>query len=51
MNPLSPWQPIDMARMTDGRYVMVFMFTTIILRPEQMPTSVGLPYDAQTPRR
>ena len=44
-------QPINMARMNDGRYVMVFMFTTIILRPEQMPTYVGLPYDAQSPRR
>ncbi len=44
-------QAINMARMTDGRYAMVFMFTTIILRPEQMPTYVGLPYDAQAPRR
>ena len=44
-------QPINVARMNDGRYAMVFMFTTIILRPEQMPGYVGLPYDAQTPRR
>jgi hypothetical protein len=44
-------QPINMARMTDGRYAMVFMFTSIILRPEQAPMYVGLPYDGQAPRR
>ena len=40
-------QPINVARMTDGRYAMVFMFTTIILRPDQMPNYVGLPYDTR----
>ena len=44
-------QPINVARMADGRYAMVFMFTTVILRPEMQPDYVGLPYDAQTPRR
>jgi hypothetical protein len=44
-------QPINMARMTDGRYGMVFMFTTVILRPEQAPLYIGPPYDAQPPRR
>ena len=43
-------QPLSIARRDDGRYVMVFMFTTIVLRPEQMPGYVGLPYEAQTPR-
>jgi hypothetical protein len=40
-------QPINVARMNDGRYAMVFMFTTIILRPDQMPNYVGLPYDTR----
>lgn len=44
-------QPISIARRDDGRYIMVFMFTTIVLRPEQMPNYVGLPYEAETPRR
>jgi hypothetical protein len=44
-------QPVNMARMTDGRYAIVFMFTTVILRPELMPDYVGLPYDADRPRR
>ena len=44
-------QPISVTRMNDGRYSMIFMFTTIILRPEQAPSYVGLPYDAQSPRR
>jgi hypothetical protein len=39
-------QPISIARRDDGRYIMVFMFTTIVLRPEQMPNYVGLPYEA-----
>ena len=43
-------QPINMARMTDGRYAMVFMFTTVLLRPELLPEYVGLPYDAETRR-
>jgi len=44
-------QPINIARMTDGRYAMVFMFTTILLRPELLPDYVGLPYDTETQRR
>ena len=44
-------QPVNMARMNDGRYAIVFMFTTVILRPELMPDYVGLPYDADRPRR
>ena len=43
-------QPINMARMTDGRYAIVFMFTTVILRPELQPDYVGLPYDTETRR-
>lgn len=44
-------QPVNMARMTDGRYAIVFMFTTVILRPELMPDYIGLPYDGERPRR
>jgi hypothetical protein len=43
-------QPINVARMADGRYAMVFMFTTIVLRPEQALDYVGLPYDADRGR-
>jgi hypothetical protein len=39
-------QPVNMARMTDGRYVMTFMFTTLILRPEVEVDYVGQPFDA-----
>jgi hypothetical protein len=42
-------QPLNVARQTDGRYAMAFMFTTILLRPELQPEYVSLPYD--TPRR
>src|SRR5262245_54943167 len=28
-------QPLSMGRAADGRYTMVFMFTTLVLRPEQ----------------
>lgn len=44
-------QPLNVSRMNDGRYAMIFMFTTLVLRPEQAPGYVGLPYDAQAPRR
>jgi hypothetical protein len=43
-------QPLNVARLPDGRYAMVFSFTTILLRPEHMPDYVGLPYDSD-PRR
>jgi hypothetical protein len=43
-------QPINMARMPDGRYAMVFMFTTVILRPELQPDYISLPYDTDTRR-
>ena len=39
-------QPVNMARMTDGRYVMTFMFTTMILRPEAEADYLGQPFDA-----
>jgi hypothetical protein len=38
-------QPINMTRTADGRYLMAFMFTTFILRPDQDPNYVGPPFD------
>jgi len=43
-------QPLSMARTADGRYGMVFMFTTLLLRPEQATDYVGFPFDADAPR-
>jgi hypothetical protein len=43
-------QPLAMNRTTDGRYAMVFMFTTLLLRAEQAPDFVGFAFDANTPR-
>ena len=44
-------QPITATRLADGRYAMVFMFTTLILRPEQDANFVGFPFDAEPARR
>jgi hypothetical protein len=43
-------QPLSMGRAADGRYTMVFMFTTLVLRPEQAADYIGFAYDAD-PRR
>lgn len=39
-------QPVSMARAADGHYTMVFMFTTLLLRPEQALDYVGFPFDS-----
>jgi hypothetical protein len=44
-------QPVNMTRTVDGRYSMVFMFTTLLLRPDQAPDFVGFAFDADTARR
>jgi hypothetical protein len=44
-------QPVSMTRTSDGRYAMTFMFTTLVLRPEQAPDYVGFAFDADTARR
>lgn len=41
-------QPVNMARTSDGRYTMVFMYTTLLLRPDQAPDFVGFAFDADT---
>jgi hypothetical protein len=44
-------QPVNATRTTDGRYAMVFMFTTLLLRPDQSPDFVGFAFDADSQRR
>jgi hypothetical protein len=39
--------PLNVVRHNDGRYTMTFMFTTLVLRPDQTDDYVGLPYDAR----
>jgi hypothetical protein len=43
-------QPVSMARMPDGRYAMVFMFTTLLLRPDASPDFIGLAFDGDVRR-
>jgi len=38
-------QPIELTRTADGRMVLQFMFTQLILRHEQDPIFIGPPYD------
>jgi hypothetical protein len=40
-------QPIGAVRLNDGHYGMAFMFTTLVLRPEQPPGYVGWGYDVR----
>jgi len=40
-------QPLSVGRASDGHYTMVFMFTTLVLRPEQSPDYVGFPFDSK----
>lgn len=37
----------NIVRRDDGRYTMTFMFTTLVLRPEQTDNYVGFAYDAR----
>jgi hypothetical protein len=43
-------QPLNVQRTADGRYVMAFMFTTLILRPDQAPDYIGPPFDNSSDR-
>ena len=38
-------QPLNVSRAADGRYVMAFIFTTLILRIDADPGYVGPPFD------
>jgi hypothetical protein len=44
-------QPINVTRLADGRYAMAFMFTTLLLRPDQSPDFVGYPFDTDSQGR
>jgi hypothetical protein len=44
-------QPIVARVLADGRYAITFLFTTVIMRPDQSDNYVGLPYDASEARR
>lgn len=39
--------PPAVTRLPDNRYGLTFMFTTLVLRTEQMPAYMGLPYDKE----
>jgi hypothetical protein len=43
--------PVNMTRTSDGRYAMVFMFTTLLLRPDQATDYVGFAFDADGARQ
>jgi len=43
-------QPFNMTRGSDGRYTMVFMYTTLLLRPDQALDFVGFAFDADSAR-
>jgi hypothetical protein len=38
-------QPINASRLADGRYALAFMFTSLILRPDQAFEFVGFGFD------
>lgn len=44
-------QPVSIGRAADGHYTMTFMFTTLVLRPEQTPDYVGFPFDSDARRQ
>ena len=40
-------QEVKATRLPDGRYGILFMFTTVVLREDQVPSFVGWGYDAR----
>jgi hypothetical protein len=38
-------QQLSVTRLADGRYTMQFMFSTMLLRPDQDSLYIGYPYD------
>jgi hypothetical protein len=42
--------PLNATRLADGRYAMLFSFTTLILRTDAMPDYVGPAFDNDTRR-
>jgi hypothetical protein len=44
-------QPLNVTRLADGRYTLLFMFTTLLLRPDQNPDFVGYAFDTDAQGR
>ena len=44
-------QPLNVSRVADGRYAMLFMFTTLLLRSDQNPDFVGYAFDTDSQGR
>ena len=44
-------QPLNVSRLADGRYAMMFTFTMLMLRPDQNADFVGYPFDADAQGR
>jgi hypothetical protein len=42
-------QPVVSQRLPDGRYAMAFMFTNLLLRPDQAGNYVGYGFDGDQP--
>lgn len=40
-------QPLTLGRLADGRYTLLFMFTTVVLRPDASAGYVSAPYDVR----
>ena len=44
-------QPLNVSRLADGRYAMMFTFTMLLLRSDQNPDFVGYAFDADSQGR
>ena len=40
-------QPLTLGRLADGRYTLLFMFTTLVLRPDATAGFISAPYDVR----
>jgi hypothetical protein len=38
-------QPISVGRTPEGRYTILLLATTVVMRPDMPPNFIGLPYD------
>jgi hypothetical protein len=38
-------QPINLGRTPEGRYTILLLATTVVMRPDMSPGFIGLPYD------
>ena len=43
-------QPLNVARTSEGRYAMAFMFTTLLLRSDTNPDFIGVAFDGDVRR-